>query len=113
VTLADGRQARLPELFRDGAFVLLDRVAAEPAGEAAGEAAAEASAAAAGAAAAAGRLAAVRYRSATVRLPASVLVRPDGYVAWASDEPDPAARAAAALAAARLWCGPGVLTSPG
>jgi 2-polyprenyl-6-methoxyphenol hydroxylase-like FAD-dependent oxidoreductase len=109
VTLADGRQARLPELFRDGAFVLLDRVAAEPAGEAAGEAAAEA----AGAAAAAGRLAAVRYRSATVRLPASVLVRPDGYVAWASDEPDPAARAAAALAAARLWCGPGVLTSPG
>jgi 2-polyprenyl-6-methoxyphenol hydroxylase-like FAD-dependent oxidoreductase len=62
----------------------------------------------------AGRIAIVAYRDTTASgLPATVLVRPDGYIAWASDEPDPAARAAAARAAIRLWCGPGVLTSPG
>jgi hypothetical protein len=38
------------------------------------------------------------------RLPAAVLVRPDGYIAWASDEPDPARRAAAAAAAVQHWC---------
>ncbi len=56
----------------------------------------------------AGRLTVVRYRDATATgLPAAALVRPDGYLAWASDEPDPVARAAAAWAAVRLWCGPG------
>jgi 2-polyprenyl-6-methoxyphenol hydroxylase-like FAD-dependent oxidoreductase len=58
----------------------------------------------------AGRIAAVTYRATTAsRLPVTVLVRPDGYIAWASDNPDPAARAAAARAAVRRWCGPGVL----
>jgi len=62
----------------------------------------------------AGRIAIVPYRATTAPgLPASVLVRPDGYIAWASDEPDPAARAAATRAAIHLWCCPGVLTSPG
>jgi hypothetical protein len=42
----------------------------------------------------------------TEGFPAVALVRPDGYVAWASDDPDPAARAAAAERAVRLWCGP-------
>jgi hypothetical protein len=53
------------------------------------------------------RVTVVRYRDSTATgLPAAALVRPDGYLAWASDEPDPAARAAATRAAVRLWCGP-------
>jgi 2-polyprenyl-6-methoxyphenol hydroxylase-like FAD-dependent oxidoreductase len=40
------------------------------------------------------------------RLPAALLVRPDGYIAWATDIPDPALRAAAAAQAAHLWCAP-------
>jgi 2-polyprenyl-6-methoxyphenol hydroxylase-like FAD-dependent oxidoreductase len=36
------------------------------------------------------------------RTPAVLLVRPDGYVAWAADEPD----AAGVRAALRQWCGP-------
>jgi 2-polyprenyl-6-methoxyphenol hydroxylase-like FAD-dependent oxidoreductase len=38
--------------------------------------------------------------------PVSVLVRPDGYVAWATDEPDPAA----VETAVRQWCGPLLVT---
>ena len=34
-----------------------------------------------------------------------LLVRPDGYVAWATDETDPAARALAARKALTEWCG--------
>jgi hypothetical protein len=34
------------------------------------------------------------------------LVRPDGYVAWATDEADPARRAAALRVALTEWCGP-------
>ena len=129
VTLSDSRRVRLPELFHDGTFVLLDRSAATSA-EAPGLAPAgggglpppgEAGLASAGGGglasagdvgvvpagdAASGRIAIVPYRATTVpRLPAAVLVRPDGYIAWASDAPDPAARAAAARAAAALWCG--------
>ncbi len=48
----------------------------------------------------------VRYtRADGTRLPAAALVRPDGYLAWASDERDASARAAAAGAAVRWWCG--------
>ncbi|HEU5357035.1 MAG TPA: FAD-dependent oxidoreductase [Actinocrinis sp.] len=36
---------------------------------------------------------------------ALLLVRPDGYVAWASDEADPVARASAARKALTVWCG--------
>src|SRR5215213_1493403 len=39
--------------------------------------------------------------------PAVVLVRPDGYVAWASDSAD----AGAVRAAVREWCGPALVTS--
>ena len=35
------------------------------------------------------------------------LVRPDGYLAWASDEQDFQSRARAARAAVRWWCGSG------
>jgi 2-polyprenyl-6-methoxyphenol hydroxylase-like FAD-dependent oxidoreductase len=37
---------------------------------------------------------------------ALTLVRPDGYVAWASDEGDPKSRAAGARQALTEWCGP-------
>jgi hypothetical protein len=39
--------------------------------------------------------------------PAVVLVRPDGYVAWASDSAD----AGTVRAAVREWCGPALVTS--
>ena len=51
------------------------------------------------------RIRTVRYtRCQPSRLPPAALVRPDGYIAWASGEPDPARRAKAADAAAHLWC---------
>jgi 2-polyprenyl-6-methoxyphenol hydroxylase-like FAD-dependent oxidoreductase len=88
LTLAGGGTSRLYELFQDGRFVML---LAGPGG---------------------GdpdilpvRIRTVRYaRCEPGRLPPAVLVRPDGYIAWASDEPDPALRAEAADAAAHLWC---------
>jgi 2-polyprenyl-6-methoxyphenol hydroxylase-like FAD-dependent oxidoreductase len=39
------------------------------------------------------------------RAPAAMLVRPDGYVAWASDEQDAARRAAPLQVALTHWCG--------
>jgi hypothetical protein len=48
----------------------------------------------------------VRYRRCLgARLPAAVLARPDGYIAWASDERDASLRAGQARAAVRAWCG--------
>jgi 2-polyprenyl-6-methoxyphenol hydroxylase-like FAD-dependent oxidoreductase len=92
LTLADGAAARLYQLFHDARFVLLER-------EAPGEA---------GCAGRVGqdRVKTVRYRGCTgARLPAAMLVRPDGYIAWASDEREPAARAAAITAAVTSWHG--------
>ena len=89
LVLADGSAARIYDLFHDGRFVLLERggppaMAGLP-----------------------GPVKAVRYqRSPGVRLPPAMLVRPDGYVAWASNERDPAAREQAARAAVSQWCGP-------
>jgi hypothetical protein len=89
LVLADGSAARLYELFHDGRFVLLER-GGPPA-----------------TAGLPGPVKAVRYqRSPGVRLPPVMLVRPDGYVAWASNERDPAAREQAARAAVSQWCGP-------
>jgi 2-polyprenyl-6-methoxyphenol hydroxylase-like FAD-dependent oxidoreductase len=45
-----------------------------------------------------------RGRGCTVRLPPAMLVRPDGYVAWASGEGDPARRQQEARRAAAHWC---------
>ena len=89
LTLADGRSARLYGLFGDGRFVLLSD-AATTVGAGLPD-----------------HVRVVSYLGRTGRrLPLAMLVRPDGYVAWASDEPDPAVCAASALAAAATWCGP-------
>ncbi|WP_433324145.1 FAD-dependent monooxygenase [Spirillospora sp. CA-294931] len=75
--------APLAELFHDGRFVLLDdREHKDLPGQVTG----------------------VRYaRRQGGGLPRALLVRPDGYVAWASDEPDPRARTSAATAALGHW----------
>jgi hypothetical protein len=97
VRLAPGKggETRLYEILRGGRFVLLTP---------------------AGAGAAIGRRWAGRVDSATLAdaidsatlanaaLP-MVLVRPDGYVAWATDETAPASRDAALRTALSRWCG--------
>jgi 2-polyprenyl-6-methoxyphenol hydroxylase-like FAD-dependent oxidoreductase len=86
VTLADGRITRIYELFHDGRFVLLDTECPEGLPR---------------------QVRAVRYRGSTARLPAAVLARPDGYVAWATGERDPARRQELARRAVAHWCSPG------
>jgi len=86
VTLTDGTATRLYELFHEGRFVLLTAAAT---GDVTGLPD--------------DRVKAVSYGGGTrPGLPSAMLVRPDGYVAWASDQPDPAAAREAAIA----WCGP-------
>jgi hypothetical protein len=84
VPLAAGR-GRLYEVLRGGRFVLLT------AGDAATAAAAWAD----------------RIEVAARRRehPQLILVRPDGYIAWASDEADPARRDASLREALTRWCG--------
>src|SRR5580693_4837836 len=85
-----GSTTRLYDLFHDGRFVLLE---ADPAAGAKREDLPD-------------HVKQVRYTHADgTRLPAAALVRPDGYLAWASDERDASARATAAGAAVRWWCG--------
>jgi hypothetical protein len=97
LVLAGGSTARLYDLFHDGRFVLLES----------GGSLASADLPA--------QVKAVRYEQCRgPRLPPAALVRPDGYVAWASDERDPAARGQAARAAVAHWCGPASpATEPG
>ncbi|MEU6041363.1 FAD-dependent monooxygenase [Actinomadura sp. NPDC047616] len=79
-----GSATRLYEHFHRGRFVLFDT---------------------AGHPALPGHVTAVRHSGVNgARLPAATLVRPDGYIAWASDERDEAARVTAAAAAVREWC---------
>jgi hypothetical protein len=86
VTCADGTVARLHDLFHAGRFVLLTANPADLSDDLA-----------AYVDVVAGRVAG---------LPPAVLVRPDGYIAWASDERDRAALAAACRRAAAFWAGP-------
>ena len=92
LTLADGSAVRLYELFSDGRFALL-----ESGGREGGAAPVHVP-----------HVRHVQYLQCSgAKLPAAALVRPDGYVAWASDERDPAARGALADAAVSAWCSPG------
>ena len=102
LTRPDGSTTRLYDLFHDGRFVLLEANAAE----APGAGVAEAGVADAERNGLPDQVRRVRYAQADgTRLPAATLVRPDGYLAWASDERDVSARATAAGAAVRWWCG--------
>ena len=115
MTGTDGTTARLYDLFHNGLFVLLDAAAPEGNGATARDGAGPDGATQDAGQDAGQDVAAdglpdqvrrVRYtHCAGTRLAAAALVRPDGYVAWASDEPDPRARARAARAAAGWWCG--------
>jgi 2-polyprenyl-6-methoxyphenol hydroxylase-like FAD-dependent oxidoreductase len=88
LTLADGSGVRLHGLFSDGRFALLESGGRD-----------------AGLPPHARHVRHVRYIQCTgAKLPAATLVRPDGYVAWASDERDPAARGVLAHAAVSAWC---------
>jgi hypothetical protein len=82
---------RLYELLRDGRFVLVTDAASAPGDRAA----------AVGGTTGADVVVAVRTGGADRGLPAAVLVRPDGYVAWAADRPVPADIDAAVA----RWCG--------
>jgi 2-polyprenyl-6-methoxyphenol hydroxylase-like FAD-dependent oxidoreductase len=90
LTLPGGSRTRMYDLFGDGRFVLLDRdVHAERH---------------------AGLPPPVRtipyVRCDRPRWPAAVLVRPDGYIAWASTEDDPALRAPLIRQAVQAMCTP-------
>jgi hypothetical protein len=89
--LHDGSPVRLYQMFHDGRFVLLERDGPGVTADLPGP------------------VTVVRYqRCDGPRLPRAVLVRPDGYVAWACDERDPMARGQAGRAAVGQWCTPSV-----
>jgi hypothetical protein len=93
--LAGGGTARLYGLFGEGRFALLE-AAGHDSGTGGGTDTADST----------GAVRRVRYRRCQgARLPAAVLARPDGYIAWASDERDARLRAGQARAAVRAWCG--------
>jgi 2-polyprenyl-6-methoxyphenol hydroxylase-like FAD-dependent oxidoreductase len=96
LTYPDGSRHRVYDLFCDGRFVLLHR-----AGVAAGQSGPVTEAVLPGPVRSVGYTACER-----AQLPAAALVRPDGYLAWASDDPDPAALARATRAAVARWCTP-------
>ncbi|HEX3389802.1 MAG TPA: FAD-dependent monooxygenase [Streptosporangiaceae bacterium] len=92
LTGADGDTTRLYDLFHDGRLVLLEADSAGVVGAERNDLP--------------DQVRRVRYAQvAGTRLPAAALVRPDGYLAWASDERDALARARAARAAIGWWCG--------
>jgi hypothetical protein len=107
VTRTDGTTARLYDLFHNGLFVLLEAAAPEGNGATAEDGAGlDGTARDAAANGLPDQVRRVLYTRCTgSRLPAATLVRPDGYVAWASDARDPRARAQAVRAAVHRWCG--------
>ena len=106
--LAGGGTARLYGLFGEGRFALLE-AAGEDGSTGAADSACPGGAGLTsrpGRAGAADLVRRVRYRRCRgARLPAAVLARPDGYIAWASDERDARLRTGQARAAVRAWCG--------
>jgi hypothetical protein len=107
--LAGGGTARLYGLFGEGRFALLEAAGQDGstgAADSAGPGGAGPHGAGPGGAGAADLVRRVRYRRCRgARLPAAVLARPDGYIAWASDERDASLRTGQARAAVRAWCG--------
>jgi len=109
--LAGGGTARLYGLFGEGRFALLEAAQDDGTDTAPGTGTDSAHGTGKGAAPGARPDAAdlvrrVRYRRCRgARLPAAVLARPDGYIAWASDERDAGLRTGRARAAVRAWCG--------
>jgi 2-polyprenyl-6-methoxyphenol hydroxylase-like FAD-dependent oxidoreductase len=90
LTLPGGSRTRLYDLFADGRFVLLDHdIHAERYGGLPRH------------------VRTVPYLSCDRRRwPAAVLIRPDGYIAWAYDETDAALRAPMVHQAVQAWCSP-------
>jgi 2-polyprenyl-6-methoxyphenol hydroxylase-like FAD-dependent oxidoreductase len=89
--------ARMYELMRGGRFLLLDGTDDRGVAHAAEEGWP-------------GRVDIVRVLvSAAADLPAVLLVRPDGYAAWATNASAPEDRLAAGCAALRSWCGPAIV----
>jgi 2-polyprenyl-6-methoxyphenol hydroxylase-like FAD-dependent oxidoreductase len=88
LTLPGGSRTRLYDLFTDGRFVLLDRdMHAERYGGLPEH------------------VRTVPYtRCDRSRWPAAALIRPDGYIAWAHEETDPALRAPMVRQAVQTWC---------
>ena len=96
VTRADGPAVRVAEFFHEGRFVLLQET---PRGADAGQVIDTDDLPK--------HVKAVTYTGCKPGvLPPATLVRPDGYVAWATDERSPQARALAARQAVRHWCEP-------
>jgi hypothetical protein len=118
--LAGGGTARLYGLFGEGRFALLEAAGHDDSTGAADSAStggasthgasthgASTHGAGPGGTGTADLVRRVRYRRCQgARLPAAVLARPDGYIAWASDERDASLRTGQARAAVRAWCGP-------
>jgi hypothetical protein len=107
--LAGGGTARLYGLFGEGRFALLEAAGQDDSTGAADSSTTDSSTtggAGTGGAGNADLVRRVRYRRCQgARLPAAVLARPDGYIAWASDERDASLRTGQARAAVRAWCG--------
>jgi hypothetical protein len=89
-------EARLYELLRGGRFTLLDHTDDGRVAHAAEEGWAD-------------RVDIVRASAAPADWPAHLLVRPDGYAAWASDASAPREQISAGRAALRHWCGPAIV----
>ena len=97
VTRTDGSAARIAELFHDGRFVLLEK---------APDGAADAGPRSGHTDDLPRHVKVVGYTACGAGLPPTVLVRPDGYIAWATDEASPESRAQAVRQAVHHWCEP-------
>ncbi len=92
LTVQGGHATRLYQLFQDGQFVLVDRSATAEFATIAEQGWTD-------------RVRAVAATSHEIRWPFAMLIRPDGYVAWASENAGAARHEDAVQTALRRWCG--------